>query len=89
VSPKKILSTEEFIARGTPKKNMQLRASASFNEEEINALDTVLLTLLRGGDCSAMKKSKALIEIAQKKLPVMKTALERQRERRAAAKAAE
>ena len=83
VSPKKILSTEEALARRRP---IQVAASASFSDEQVFALDVVLTTLLRGGDVRAMRKSKALLEV-HGKLPVMKAAIERQRERREAQKA--
>jgi hypothetical protein len=81
VSQKKILPLEEAITRAPS--NLRMGASASFSEEQVFALDEVLTTLLRGGDVRAMRKSKALISIAEK-LPTMKATLERQRERRAA-----
>jgi hypothetical protein len=82
-------STDAFVASAasTKLKNIRVAASASFSEEEIGALSEVLTKLLAGGDVRAMRSSKALGGL-MRKLPVMKAAIERQKERRAAHEAA-
>lgn len=78
-------ATETVVASAASRKlkNIRVAASASFSEEEIAALSEVLSKLLAGGDVRAMRSSKALGGLVRK-LPVMKVAIERQKERRAA-----
>lgn len=76
------LSIEEVRARKPRLSDLRVAASCSFSESELLALDTVLTTLLRGGDTRKMA-SKDIRSLA-KKVPAMKAAVERQKQRRAA-----
>jgi hypothetical protein len=76
------LTTEEVVARRTRMADLRIAASTSFTEEEILALDTILTTMLRGGDTRTL--AAAPIQQLSKKMPSMKAAVARQKERRKA-----
>lgn len=57
------------------------RASHTFEESEIAALDEVLRCMLRGGDVRRMRKAAPLIGLHQK-TQAMKASLARQKDRR-------
>jgi len=79
----RIQTIEELRAKGVRLKNVHLSASTSFSDEEIGALDSILTTLLRGGDARKIASGSAVQRLARK-MPTMKAAIERQKARRAA-----
>ncbi len=85
MSGRPTLPIEEAIKR-LPK-NIAISASHSFNAEEVAALSELLVGLLAGRDVRKMAQSKALTSVARK-VPTMKAAIVRQKERRAAKAAA-
>lgn len=78
----KTLSLEEVKARKIRPSDLRLAASCSFSEEELGALDTILTTLLRGGDTRKMRARD--VQVLAKKVPAMKATIERQKQRREA-----
>ncbi len=49
------------------KKNLpRLGASQSFSEDEIKTLDTIVSTILRGGDARSLQKTPGLANLARK-----------------------
>ena len=56
----------------------RLGASQSFNEAEVQALDVIVSTILRGGDTRALQKNPAIAGLARK-AQGMKASLERAR----------
>ena len=78
----RIMSIDEVRAKNIRPSDLRIAASCSFSESELAALDTILTTLLRGGDTRKMRA--ADVQALAKKVPAMKATLERQKQRREA-----